>query len=227
MARGAPNSNVQGSTTNQGQGQRVAVEDSSSLFYLQNGDHPGLVLVSHPLSGNNYNTWSRAMIMALTAKNKSSFVDGTSVCPSVEDLLYSAWIRCNSMVISWILNSVSREIADSLMYIATAREVWIDLRDRFHQSNAPRIFQIKKLLNGLHQASMDISGYYTRMRTLWDELKDFQPISLCTCGSMKEWMNYQNQDCVLQFLMGLNDSYAQIRAQILMMDPLPAMSKIF
>ncbi|XP_073063739.1 uncharacterized protein [Primulina eburnea] len=74
---------------------------------------------------------------------------------------------------------------------------------------------------------MDISGYYTRMRTLWDELKDFQSVFVCTCGSMKEWMNYQNQDCVLEFLMGLNDSYAQIRAQILMMDPLPVMSKIF
>ncbi|XP_075491465.1 uncharacterized protein LOC142529734 [Primulina tabacum] len=208
-------------------GARVAFEDSSSLFYLQNGDHSGLVLVSHPLSGNNYNTWSGAMNMALTAKKKISFVDGTSVRPSVEDLLYGAWIRCNSMIISWILNSVSREIADSLMYIATAHEIWIDLRDRFHQSNAPRIFQIKKLLNGLQQGSMDISGYYTRMRTLWDELKDFQPISVCTCGSMKEWMNYQNQDCVLQFLMGLNDSYAQIRAQILMMEPLPVMSKIF
>ncbi|XP_075521513.1 uncharacterized protein LOC142554727 [Primulina tabacum] len=227
MARGTPNSNVQGSTTNQGQGQRIAFEDSGSHFYLQNGDHPGLVLVSHPLSGNNYNTWSRAMTMALTAKNKLSFVDGTSVRPSNEDLLYGAWIRCNSMVFSWILNSVSREIADSLMYIDTAHEIWIDLRDRFHQSNAPRIFQIKKLLNGLQQGSMDISGYYTRMRTLWDELKDFQPISVCTCGSMKEWMNYQNQDCVLQFLMGLNDSYAQIRAQILMMDPLPVIAKIF
>ncbi|XP_075473384.1 uncharacterized protein LOC142504395 [Primulina tabacum] len=164
MARGAPNSNVQGSTTNQGQGQRIAFEDSSSLFYLQNGDNPGLVLVSHPLSGNNYNTWSRAMTMALTAKNKLSFVDGTSFCPPIGDLLYDAWIHCNSMVISWILNWVSREIADSLMYIDTTHEIWIDLRDRFHQSNAPR--------NGL-QGSMDISGYYTRMRTLWDELRDF------------------------------------------------------
>lgn len=31
----------------------------------------------------------------------------------------------------------------------------------------------------------------------------------------------------MQFLMGLNESYAQIHAQILMMDPIPVMSKIF
>ncbi|XP_073049302.1 uncharacterized protein [Primulina eburnea] len=226
MARGNPVPISQATSSNNSGG-RVSYEDSSSPFYLQNGDHPGLVLVSHLLAGNNYNTWSRAMSMALTAKNKLLFVDGTQLRPASGDLLYAAWIRCNSMVISWILNSVSREIADSLLYMSTAYEIWNDLRDRFHQSNAPRVFQIKKLLTGLHQGSMDISSYYTRMRTLWDELKDFQPISVCHCGSIKEWLDYHNQECVMQFLMGLNESYAQIRAQILMMEPLPVISKTF
>ncbi|XP_073041655.1 uncharacterized protein [Primulina eburnea] len=105
--------------------------------------------------------------------------------------------------------------------------MWIDLRDQFLQSNAPRIFQIKRLLTDLHQGSMNISAYHTRLRTLWDELKDFQPIAPCHCGSMKQLVNFQNQECVLQFLMGLNDSYAPIRAQILMLDPLPIISKVF
>lgn len=124
------------------------------------------------------------MSMALTAKNKLGFVDRTILQPPIDDLLYGAWLRCNNMVISWILNSVSREIADSLMYIPTASEMWIDLHDRFLQSNAPHIFQIKNLLTDLHQGT-DVSAYYTRLRTLWDELKDFQPIAPCHCGSMK------------------------------------------
>ena len=48
------------------------------------------------------------------------------------------------MVTSWILNFVSKEIADSLLYIETALEIWQDLHDKFHQSNRLRIFQIKK-----------------------------------------------------------------------------------
>lgn len=31
----------------------------------------------------------------------------------------------------------------------------------------------------------------------------------------------------MQFLMGLNESYAGVRAQILMIDPLPSISKVF
>ncbi|XP_073152621.1 uncharacterized protein [Henckelia pumila] len=171
---------------------RAHLEDTGSHLYLQNGDHPGMKLVSHLLTGNNYNSWNRSMTTALTAKNKFVFVYGSLLKPNSNDLLFGAWIRCNSMVISWILNVVSRGIADSLLYMSTASEIWGDLRNRFHESNAPRIFQIKKLLNGLQQGSMDANSYYTKLRIMWDELKDFQAVSMCNCGSMKEWMNYQD-----------------------------------
>ncbi|WKA09640.1 hypothetical protein VitviT2T_027265 [Vitis vinifera] len=57
------------------------MEDSSNLFYLYNGDHSGFILVSHHLSRSNYNTWSRAMMMALTVKNKVGFINGCTFRP--------------------------------------------------------------------------------------------------------------------------------------------------
>ena len=103
------------------------MEDSTSPYFLHNSDHPGIVLVSHHLTGANYNNWSKAMVMALTAKNKISFIDGSIPCPESDDLLFGTWIRCNSMVISWILNSVHKDIADSLLYFDTAVGIWNDL----------------------------------------------------------------------------------------------------
>jgi predicted YcjX-like family ATPase len=44
--------------------------DCSNPLYLHNGDNPGSNLVSQLLTGENYYTWSRSMLMALTAKNK-------------------------------------------------------------------------------------------------------------------------------------------------------------
>ncbi|KZV35390.1 hypothetical protein F511_35287 [Dorcoceras hygrometricum] len=158
------------------------------------------------------------MIIALTAKNKLAFIDNLIDRPRSEDLLYVSWIRCNNMVISWILNSVARDIADSVMYMQTSEKIWSDLYDRFHESNVPRIYQIKKLLSGLQQGSMEISSYYTKLRILWDELRDYQLTSACTHGSMREWLNYQNQECIMHFLMGLNESYAQVHAQVLMIE---------
>ena len=74
---------------------------------------------------------------------------------------------------------------------------------------------------------MDVSTYYTRLKFLWDELKGFQPLPECACGTMKTWMEFQQQEYVMQFLMGLNESFVQTRSQILMMEPLPPIAKVF
>ena len=224
MAKGGSGNGNRGGQVNS---EIVVVEDSSSPYFLHNGDHPGLNLVSNLLIGANYHTWRRAMLMALTTKNKVGFVDGTISRPMSHDLIYGAWNRCNSMISSWIINAVSREIADSLLYLDSACDIWKDLNDRFNQGNGPRIFQIKKQLSALNQGSLDVNSYFTKLKILWDELREFQPVPVCHCGGLRVWTDYQHREYVLQFLMGLNDSYAQIRGQILMMDSLPAINKVF
>jgi hypothetical protein len=71
--------------------------------------------------------------------------------PSVDALEFAAWNRCNNMVLSWILNSVSQEIASSIIYIESAQEMWEDIKERFSQSNGPRIFQLQKAIAALSQ----------------------------------------------------------------------------
>ncbi|XP_024032616.1 uncharacterized protein LOC112095167, partial [Morus notabilis] len=203
------------------------MDNINSPFFLHSGDHPGLALVSHILTGPNYNTWSRAMLMALNAKNKLSFVDDTLLQPHSGDPSSGVWSRCNSMITSWLLNAVSKEIDDILLYLDSAQVVWSDLHDRFHQSNAPLIFPIKQQLHGLPQGTLDVNTYYTRLKILWDELKHFLPVPVCQCGGMNAWMDYQEQEYVMQFLMGLNEFYARMRGQILMLDHLPFVSKMF
>ncbi|XP_061342440.1 uncharacterized protein LOC133288645 [Gastrolobium bilobum] len=184
------------------------MDDSSSSYYLHNSDHPGLLLVSTPLSGSNFNSWHRAILLALTAKNKLVFIDGTLLRPASTELLFSSWNRCNSMVISWLLNSVTKEIADSLLYFTNAYEAWANLKTRFSQANGPRIFQLKQQISSLCQGSMDVNGYYTKLKWLWDELLDYAPLPSCTCGALRHIHSHCEQDHVLQFLIGLNDSYS-------------------
>ena len=94
------------------------------------------------------------------------------------------------MVTSWILNSITKDIIDSLLYINIAFEIWGDLCNRFHQSNGPQDFHIKKHIVALHQGSL-MSILTTQLKTLWDELKDFQPVPVCHSGTMKPWLDYQ------------------------------------
>ncbi|KAK3193185.1 hypothetical protein Dsin_024495 [Dipteronia sinensis] len=122
-----------------------AINDASSPYFLHHSDNPGLVLVSQPLIEENYASWSRSMLIALSVKNKLRFIDGSIPKHGYSDLIQlNSWIRNNNIVISWILNFVSKEISASVIYTESAYEIWLDLKDRFQQRNAPRIFQLRR-----------------------------------------------------------------------------------
>ena len=54
-----------------------AVYTIDEAFTLHSSDHPGMTLVLAPLNGDNYLSLSRYVKIALGAKNKLNFIDGT------------------------------------------------------------------------------------------------------------------------------------------------------
>ncbi|PON71918.1 hypothetical protein TorRG33x02_253390 [Trema orientale] len=66
---------------------------------------------------------------------------------------------------------------------------------------------------------MTVSSYFTKFKGLWDELDTFR--TLPTCNQMKAHNEQKEEVRMMQFLMGLNDTYNVVRSNILMMSPLP------
>ncbi|KAK4740327.1 hypothetical protein R3W88_004024 [Solanum pinnatisectum] len=75
--------------------------DFSHAFYLHSSDHPGMNLVSTAFDGRSYGGWRRSIMIALSAKNKLRFIDGSLIVPT-DGNLQKAWSRCNDMVLSWL-----------------------------------------------------------------------------------------------------------------------------
>lgn len=110
-------------------------------------------------------------MIALTIKNKLGFIDGTISLPeNPTPILQNAWVRNNNLVFSWIYNSLSKEIQASILYTTSAKSVWDELRTRFMQSNGPRQYQLRRELSTLTQDDMSVTQYFTKLKTLWDEL---------------------------------------------------------
>ncbi|KAL8125167.1 hypothetical protein AgCh_012733 [Apium graveolens] len=63
-----------------------------------------------------------------------SFVDGTLAKPEITADDYKSWCRYNSMIIGWIVSALDPQIAASVLYADSARDVWVDLEDRFGQA---------------------------------------------------------------------------------------------
>lgn len=203
--------------------------DVHSPFFLHSADHLGLSIVTHVLDGTNYNNWSIAMRMSLDAKNKLSFVDGSLHRPDIADNLFKIWSRCNSMVKAWLLNVVNKEIYDSIMYYEDAVEMWNDLYLRFRVSNLPRKYQLEQSTMTLKQENLDLSTYYTKKKTLWVQLANTRTtiVKRCSCDHVKEMVEEVETSRIIQFLMGLNESFANIRGQILNMKPRPGLTEIY
>lgn len=73
----------------------------------------------------------RAMTITLSAKINLEMVNGTCGKPNSTSAHLNMWNRCNDMVTSWLLNSISPEIGSSVVYLSTAQAIWDDLHSRF------------------------------------------------------------------------------------------------
>ncbi|KAG8650605.1 hypothetical protein MANES_07G054076v8 [Manihot esculenta] len=129
---------------------------------------------------------------SLRGQTKLEFIEGTVTLPDKGSDSYEQWNRCDFIVISWILNSISK---------------W--------------------KISLISQNSASASVYFIELKGLWDELGSINTLPPCTCGASKAIYEINNRNRLMQFLMGLNDTYRIVRDQILGMDPIPSVNKAY
>ena len=205
----------------------MSAEDLVEAYMLHPSDHPGLLIVSTIFDGSSFGSWKRTMTIALLTKSKLCFVDGSLAKPQSGSPGLKKWMKCNETVMSWILNVVNRNIADSIIYAKSARQIWVELEERFGQINGAKLYHVQKKMCNMSQGASDISTYYTKVKSLWDELDDLDEVPDCACASAEKIFKREQNKKLLQFLMGLNDDYNSIRGNILIMSPLPSISQVY
>ncbi|XP_070047491.1 uncharacterized protein [Nicotiana tomentosiformis] len=208
-------------TTTDSEGFSEFTLDPCHPFYVHPSDSPCSQLVTIPFNGAGFIIWRSSMLTSLSAKNKLGLVTGRIPQPQPDSPF---WDRCNNMVKAWITNSLTREIVVSVMCFNTASKVWRDINDRYSQSNGSKYIQIHRKISSTSQETYDITTYFTRMRSLWDELNSSYVEPTCSCGALPKFIEDQH---LFQFLGGLNESYSTVKSSILMMSPYPRISKAY
>ncbi|XP_062113934.1 uncharacterized protein LOC133824935 [Humulus lupulus] len=165
-----------------------------------------------PMLNKNFLQWRCDFKISIGAKNKTAFLNGSLPQPCPSDSHFSARLHCNQMVMSWIIHSVSPEIKSSIMFLDIAAAMWMELNNRFDQGNGPRIFELNESLISLHQGDDFVSAYFTKIKSMWEEINQLRPRTPCTYAASVDNFHFLNQDQVLQFLTGLNESFHAVRA---------------
>lgn len=125
--------------------------------------------------------------------------------------LEEKWERVKSTVLTWIMNTVSPDLVNGIIYASDAHEVWVDLHDRFDKVNGSRIYNLQREIATISQGTSSISVYHYRLKSLWDEYNSMIS-SLHVTASTKDFIKHLEQQKLFQFLMGLNESYNTIRS---------------
>ncbi|GJT19185.1 ribonuclease H-like domain-containing protein [Tanacetum coccineum] len=103
-----------------------------------------------------HSLWARkrAMKLALQARNKYAFVDGTCVKSAyvASNILSSQWDRCNDVVLTWIMNSVSTDVYMGLVYFVDAATVWKDLEKLDTHNKLMKLMQFLMGLDDCYQS---------------------------------------------------------------------------
>ncbi|KAL8142562.1 hypothetical protein V2J09_015594 [Rumex salicifolius] len=214
---------------------RLSTIASTDAFTVSNSDNPNANIGPLLFDGDNFLSWSRQVRMALGAKIKLGFIDG-SIAPLKDSSSdYTRWLRNDQMVACWIFNTMKPEIACSFVYTTSVRDVWLEILDRFSQGSASLRYQLKQESMRILQGTLSVTAYYEKLKKCWDDLQSIKGIPMCDCGVMvkcscfvlRKIMEQESEDQLLHFFINLNAEYDSIKSQILATDPLPSLGKAY
>ncbi|XP_071739887.1 uncharacterized protein [Rutidosis leptorrhynchoides] len=146
-------------------------------------------------------------MIALNAKNKLQIVTGELTEPNGNSNMKAIWERTNDMIISWILNTFTDQI------------------------DGHKIYQLTNEITQLKQENASVEVYYQKLKGYWDGMDALESPYTCTCtwncenGKINGERDQRKR--LIQFLMGLDECYSNVRGQILLMQPMPTAAKAY
>lgn len=69
---------------------------------------------------------------------------------------------------SWLPNSMDKNLAESFLFANSATQLLNELKERFGHSNLPQLFDLHRSLTRQNHAS--IAEHFGNLKRIWDQL---------------------------------------------------------
>nr|CAN83808.1 hypothetical protein VITISV_026963 [Vitis vinifera] len=177
-----------------------------------------LPITGHKLNGQNFIQWAQSVRIFICEKGKEEYLTGAIVQPKEDDPGYRTWKLENSMVMSWLINSMTNDIGENFMYYGTAKEIWDATRETYSNiDNTSTIFEIKSILQDLRQEIQLLPNILISLHELvWKCPED---------GLL--YKKVIEKEHIYKFLLGLNKNLDEVRGRVLSIKPLPSVREVF
>jgi hypothetical protein len=134
--------------------------------------------------------------------------DPTDVAPT------AAWVRLDSIVLTWIVGTISVDLHSLLRNLPHARAVWLAIEGQFLGNAEARALRLDATFRTFVQGDLSVSAYCRKMKTMADSLGDLGcPV--------------EDRVLVLNILHGLSDRYTHLRSLIMRQRPFPTFLQVY
>lgn len=182
------------------------------------------IQVAYRLNGKNYLKWSQMVRKFLKGRGKLGHLLGNG--PKQGDPKFDAWDEQDSMVMSWLWNSMVLEINDTCMFLNTAKDIWEAVRQTYSKvRDAAQIYAIKIKVTASKQGDRSVTEYSNLLKGLWQEMDHYQSIQMKCSEDVAALQRFVEKDRIYDFLAGLNIEFDAVRIQILGKEDLPSLNE--
>jgi hypothetical protein len=124
-----------------------------------------------------------------------------------------SWLRLDSIVLSWIIGTISLDLHDLVRNTADARQAWLALEGQFLGNAEARALRLDASFRTFVQGDLTVGEFCRKMKTMADSLGDLGwPV--------------EDRILVLNALRGLSERYSHLRTWITRQRPFPTLLQV-
>jgi hypothetical protein len=128
----------------------------------------------------NYLSWSRRVRVLLGGKEVEHYLEETCVEP-VDKLSteWRIWHATNSVIVAWLLASMSSTVSMRVEAMCTASQIWKTLSNIYsRKGNVMMMMEIQSKADVVKQMGRPVEQYASELQYLWGELDHYAPLQM-------------------------------------------------
>jgi len=178
---------------------------------------------NYRLDGSNYLQWTQLVRATLKGRKKLNHLEGNH--PAQNGPKYEDWDDEDSLIMTWLWNSMTPEISRNCMFCSITKDIWENLCQTYSmKKDTAACYEIEHKIIHTSQRSLLVTNYYGMLNGLWIELDQCQNLRMkCTNDSIA-LVKFLERVRIFNILYGLNSEFDPIRIQILGKEKLPSLS---
>ena len=109
-------------------------EFDGTKFSIAFNDNPSLQISPVKLDATNYLAWLRSCLLSIQATWLQGYINNGKRRPDDINSAVHKWDSENSLIMSWLINSMQPQLARGYLFLDTAQKIWDATTQTYSQS---------------------------------------------------------------------------------------------